>query len=73
MSIKEKMKRRRSKIDKYKIVGFHPVTNEPIDIKWHRGASRWNNGATVYNNKYIFRLLIGRNKENQKLLSLTRK
>ena len=33
-----------------------------VSLKWYRGASRYNNGATIYGNKYLLRLLIGRSK-----------
>jgi len=56
---------RRNKIDPYKIVGLHPVTNEPVDLKWRRGANRYNNGATRYGKKYLLRVIIARNKEEQ--------
>jgi hypothetical protein len=52
------------RIDVRKIVGVHPVTNDPIDLKWCRGAGRYNNGATLYGDKYKMRYLIAYNKEN---------
>ena len=41
------------KLNPYKIIGLHPVTNQPITLKWYRGASRYNNGATMFGNKYL--------------------
>jgi hypothetical protein len=67
---KRRMKRKNI-IDPYKIVGVHPVTNEPVDLKWYIGASRYNNGATLYGKKYLLRLLLARNKENQTRLGLS--
>ncbi len=46
----------------HKVRGTHPVTSEPIDLKWYRGASRYNNGATLYGDKYKLRYLIAYNK-----------
>jgi hypothetical protein len=42
------------------------INNEKqfVSLKWYRGASRYNNGATIYGNKYLFRQLIGRAKIN---------
>lgn len=34
-----------------------------VSLKWLRGASRWNNGGTVY--KDSIRLIIGRLKQNR--------
>ena len=51
------------RINPHKIVGKHPNLDEEVDLKWYRGASRYNNGATLYGNKYIFRLIISRPKE----------
>jgi len=34
------------------------------NLRWFRGASRYNNGGTTYGRKYRFRLLIGRVKQN---------
>jgi hypothetical protein len=57
--------KRKRKLDIYK-------ENIPIDLNgkevmvslsWFRGASRWNNGATVYGRKYTLRLIIGRLKQ----------
>ncbi len=59
------------KLNPYKIIGSHPVTNEPISLKWYRGASRYNNGATIFGNKYLFRYLISRNKCNNLNISPT--
>ncbi len=43
-----------------------------VSLKWYRGASRYNNGATKYGNKYLLRLLIGRSKSTLKDHGLTR-
>jgi len=43
---------------------MHPVTNMPIDLKWYRGANRYNNGATRYERKYVFRYIIAYKKQN---------
>jgi hypothetical protein len=53
-------------ISPYKIVGNHPVTDEPINFKWMRGASRYNNGATIYGKKYLLRYLLSGLKETLK-------
>ena len=53
-------------INPYEIVGTHPVTDEPINLKWMRGASRYNNGATIYGKKYLFRYLLSSLKETLK-------
>jgi len=50
-------------INPYKVIGDHPITNDPINLKWMRGASRYNNGATIYGRKYLLRLLLGRLKQ----------
>jgi hypothetical protein len=34
-----------------------------VNLRWFRGASRYNNGSTLYKGKYQFRYLIGRCKE----------
>ncbi|BAV07482.1 hypothetical protein FLA_3508 [Filimonas lacunae] len=34
-----------------------------VSLKWMRGASRYNNGATRYGRKYHLRLVLGREKE----------
>ena len=47
-------------IDPNKIVGKHPYTCESVTLKWYRGASRYNNGATLYGKKYILRFILGR-------------
>ena len=52
-----------TKLNPHGIVSSHLVTNEPIDLKWYRGASRYNNGATKFANKYLLRLLISRSKK----------
>jgi hypothetical protein len=57
------MGRKRIRIDVRKIVGEHPVTNSPIDLKWYRSASRYNNGATLYGSKYRMRYLIAYSKQ----------
>jgi hypothetical protein len=31
-----------------------------VDLKWFRGASRYNNGCTRFGRKYLLRLVIGR-------------
>jgi len=51
--------KRRGKIDIHKIEGNHPVTGEPVSLKWYRDASRYNNGATMYGKKYMLRYLLG--------------
>jgi len=51
--------KRRNNIDIHKIVGSHPVTGEATSLKWYRGASRYNNGATLYGKKYMLRYLLG--------------
>jgi hypothetical protein len=33
-----------------------------VKKKWYKGASRYNNGATLYKRKYLLRLIIGRQK-----------
>jgi hypothetical protein len=53
-------------INPYEIVGNHPVTDEPINLKWMRGASRYNNGATIYGKKYWFRYILSGLKETLK-------
>ena len=50
-------------INPYEIVGTHPVTDEPINLKWMRGASRYNNGATIYGRKYLCRNIFSGLKE----------
>jgi hypothetical protein len=35
-----------------------------ISLRWYRGASRYNNGATRFGNKYIMRFIIARAKES---------
>jgi hypothetical protein len=50
----------------HKIAGTHPVTDEPINLKWVRGASRYNNGATIYGKKYLFRYILSSLKETLK-------
>jgi len=57
------MSAKNKSINPHKIIGDHPVTSEPIDLKWYRGASRYNNGATIYGRKYLLRLLLGRLKQ----------
>lgn len=29
------------------------------EIRWYRGANRWNNGATRYGKKYLLRTILG--------------
>ena len=53
-------------IDSNKIVGKHPITNQVVDLKWYRGANRYNNGATRYGKKYQFRHIISSLKEKLK-------
>ena len=55
-----------SSIDLKKSVGMHPITNQFIDLKWERGANRYNNGATRYGKKYQFRHIISSLKEKLK-------
>ncbi len=43
-----------------------------VNLKWLRGASRYNNGGTVHKHKYAFRLLISRAKESNRQISLSR-
>ncbi len=40
------------------------ISNEKtlVNLKWYRGASRYNNGTTVYKNKYKLRLILSRAK-----------
>ncbi len=45
-------------INRHKVVGYHPVTNEAVNLKWFRGAGRYNNGATRFGRKYEFRHII---------------
>jgi hypothetical protein len=33
-----------------------------VDLKWYRGANRYNNGCTHFGNKYILRLALSRSK-----------
>jgi hypothetical protein len=33
-----------------------------VDLKWYRGASRYNNGCTRFGNKYDLRLALSRSK-----------
>jgi len=47
-----------ARLNPRKIVGDHPTTNEPVDLKWYRGANRYNNGATLYGKKYLLRYLL---------------
>ncbi len=54
------------KVNPNKILSTHPVTGELVDLKWFRGASRYNNGTTLYGKKYVLRYLIGRSKEIRK-------
>ena len=35
----------------------------PVNLKWVRGASRWNNGATRYGRSYRFHWFIATAKE----------
>jgi len=49
---------RRKTINPFEIIGHHPTTNDFIDLKWYRGANRYNNGATRYGRKYQFRYLM---------------
>jgi hypothetical protein len=49
-------------VNPHQIVGKHPYLDVQVDLKWYRGASRYNNGATLYRRKYIFRFLISRRK-----------
>jgi hypothetical protein len=37
-----------------------------VSLKWLRGASRYNNGGTIHENKYVLRLIISRANENKK-------
>jgi hypothetical protein len=37
--------------------------NYMVNLKWYRGASRYNNGATLFGNKYRMRFIIARAKE----------
>lgn len=34
-----------------------------VSLKWLRGASRYNNGGTVYKDKYRLRIIFGRIKD----------
>ena len=43
-----------------------------VNLKWLRGASRYNNGGTLYKGKYQFRFLIGSAKQVVALKSLSK-
>ncbi len=51
------------RVNPFKIVSLHPWLDIPVDLRWYRGASRWNNGCTRYGNKYQLRLIISRMKD----------
>ncbi len=38
-----------------------------VTLKWFRGAGRYNNGATIYKQKYNLRLILSRAKEHLKV------
>ena len=38
-----------------------------VSLKWLRGASRYNNGATMYGKKYSLRLFLTRAQDKKKL------
>jgi hypothetical protein len=38
------------------------MTKYNEDLKWLRGANRWNNGATRFANKYLLRVIVGQQK-----------
>jgi hypothetical protein len=38
-----------------------------VSLKWLRGASRYNNGATIYGKKYFFRFVMSRAKNKNQL------
>jgi hypothetical protein len=57
------MAKKKSSINVHKIIGNHPVIDEPIDLKWYRGACRYNNGATLYGTRYRLRQILAYNKE----------
>ena len=61
-----KMKRK-SSVNRNKVVGTHLTTNEAVDLKWYKGASRYNNGATRFENKYKFRFIISSMKSQYKI------
>ncbi|MCB0701015.1 MAG: hypothetical protein KDC11_14280 [Chitinophagaceae bacterium] len=52
-------RRKMRNVDIYKIVGKFPGTDNELDVRWYRGASRYNNGATRYGDKYFLRLVLG--------------
>ncbi len=61
------MPKRTQRLNPNKIVGQHPFLSDVmVDLRWYRGASRYNNGATTYGTKYQFRLFINRAKEREK-------
>jgi len=37
-----------------------------VSLKWYRGASRYNNGATIYGKKYFIRLVMSWAKKSKK-------
>jgi hypothetical protein len=54
--------RRRVKLDVYDPshpIGFPVGETTYVSLKWLRGASRYNNGATRFNDKYRIRLIMG--------------
>jgi len=52
------MTTKKQHINPHKIIDTHPYVETPVDLKWYRGANRYNNGATRYGRKYQFRYLI---------------
>jgi hypothetical protein len=48
-------------VDPYRIVGPHPFDIDfDVDLKWYRGAARYNNGCTRHGRKYEMRRIIRR-------------
>jgi hypothetical protein len=37
-----------------------------VNLKWYRGANRYNNGATLYGDKYRLRIILSRAKNFNK-------
>ena len=46
-----------------KIISVGSEQSYSVNLRWFRGANRYNNGATRYKGKYKFRLFIGRAKQ----------
>ena len=41
-------------------IAYPPGETTFVSLKWLRGASRYNNGATRYDRKYRIRVIMGR-------------